>query len=106
MQPIIDKIKAFRDERDWKQFHNPKDLVIALNIETAELLELFLWKDADSANVDKLKEELADVLIYAYLLLDHYELDPDDIIDKKLKKNASKYPIEKSKGVSTKYDEL
>jgi NTP pyrophosphatase (non-canonical NTP hydrolase) len=106
MSSIINEIKAFRDERDWKQFHNPKDLAIALNIESAELLELFLWKDANAANKDKIKEELADIMIYTYLLLDHFKLDSEAIIREKLQSNAIKYPVDKSRGIAKKYDEL
>jgi len=106
MSSIINEIKAFRDERDWKQFHNPKDLAIALNIESAELLELFLWKEASAANKDKITEELADILIYTYLLLDHYKLDSESIIREKLVSNGIKYPVDKSRGIAKKYDEL
>lgn len=106
----IDRITAallkFRDDRDWKQFHNPKDLAIALNIESSELLENFLWKSADEANQDKVKEELADVLAYALLLAKHYNFDIEKIILDKIAKNALKYPAEKAKGSAKKYNEL
>jgi NTP pyrophosphatase (non-canonical NTP hydrolase) len=103
---VIEKVVAFRNERDWEKFHNGKDLAICLNCESSELLELFLWKDADQANKDKLKEELADVLYSAFLLIDKYELDVDGIISEKLRSNAKKYPIEKSRGSNKKYTEL
>jgi NTP pyrophosphatase (non-canonical NTP hydrolase) len=97
---------AFRDERDWAQFHNPKDLALALSIEAAELNELFLWKQSNEVNVEKVKEELADVLAYALLIVDKYNLDVNEIVLNKIKKNAEKYPVDKSKGSSKKYNEL
>ena len=103
---LTEKIIAFRDERDWKQFHNPKDLSIALSIEASELQEVYLWKSSEEAQVDKVKEELADVFTYALLIADHYKLDVSEIVSAKLQRNAEKYPIEKSKGSSKKYDEL
>lgn len=96
----------FRDERDWEQFHNPKDLALALSIEAAELNELFLWKKSEEANVEKVKDELADVLAYALLLADKYNFDINEIVLNKIKKNAEKYPVDKSKGTSKKYNEL
>ncbi len=96
----------FRDERDWKQFHNPKDLAVALSIEAGELLESFLWKDAEDAKIEKVKEELADVLAYALLLGHHYGLDLEEVVREKVKKNGEKYPVEKAKGSATKYNEL
>jgi NTP pyrophosphatase (non-canonical NTP hydrolase) len=103
---LIDKIIEFRDERDWKQFHNSKDLAIAISIESAELLESFLWKDNEGADKDKIKEELADVLMYAFLLANKHNLNIKDIILEKLSRNSSKYPIEKAKGNAKKYNEL
>jgi NTP pyrophosphatase (non-canonical NTP hydrolase) len=103
---LINELKKFRNERDWEQFHNPKDLAIALNIETSELLELFLWKSAEEANKDKLKEELADVFAYAFLLADKLELDVEKIVLEKIAKNNEKYPIDKAKGNANKYNEL
>jgi NTP pyrophosphatase (non-canonical NTP hydrolase) len=96
----------FRNERDWEQFHNPKDLAVALSIEANELLEAFLWKSADEAKEEKVKEELADVLAYAILLGHHYKLDLAQIVIEKVKKNAEKYPVEKAKGSANKYNEL
>lgn len=103
---IIKEIVKFRDERDWEQFHNSKDLALALSIESSELLELFLWKSNEDFKLDKLKEELADVLMYAFLLADKHDLNIHDIILDKIKKNEEKYPVDKSKGKSTKYNEL
>ena len=106
IEKIINSLLKFRNERDWEQFHNPKDLALALNIEAGELLELFLWKSAEEANKDKIKEELADVFAYAFLLADKYELDVKQIVLDKIKINAIKYPIDKSKGTAKKYNEL
>ena len=96
----------FRDERDWKQFHNPKDLATALSIEAGELLEAFLWKGAEEAKIEKVKEELADVLAYAILLGHHYDLDLEQVVREKVIKNGEKYPVERAKGSATKYNEL
>lgn len=106
MKEIIQKLIEFRNERDWEQFHNAKNLAIALNIETAELLELFLWKDPEEANRGKVKEELADIFAYAFLLADKYDFDIKEIILEKMNKNAEKYPIDKAKGSAKKYTEL
>ncbi len=103
---IIDALKQFRNERDWEQFHNPKDLAIALSIEANELLELFLWKNPEDANSEKVKEELADVFAFAFLLADKYQYDVKEIVLSKIRKNAEKYPVDKSKGTAKKYDEL
>ncbi|KQN35798.1 nucleotide pyrophosphohydrolase [Pedobacter sp. Leaf41] len=105
-EEITKALLKFRDERDWAQFHNPKDLALALNIEAAELLELFLWKNAEDANVDKIKEELADVFSYALLLAEKYNLDVKQIILDKIKLNDAKYPVDKAKGTAKKYNEL
>ena len=106
IQDIINALVLFRNERDWQQFHNPKDLALAINIEAGELLECFLWKNADEAKPEKVKEELADIFAFAFLLANKYGFDVKDIVLEKLKKNAEKYPVEKSKGVATKYNEL
>ncbi len=103
---LIKAIRVFSEERDWDQFHNGKDLAIALSIEANELLEAFLWKDVSDVNIEKVKEELADVFNYAFMIADKYNLDVKDIVLTKMKKNAEKYPIEKSKGSSKKYNEL
>lgn len=106
IKEIIKELKKFRDDRVWEQFHNPKDLALALNIEAGELLENYLWKESSEANIDKVKEELADVLSYAFLLADKYNFDVKEIVLDKIKLNSKKYPIDKSKGISTKYNEL
>jgi NTP pyrophosphatase (non-canonical NTP hydrolase) len=103
---IIDALLKFRDDRDWEQFHNSKDLAIAISIEANELLELFLWKDAEAANREKLKGELADILSFALLLAHKEGLDIKEIVLEKIKENAQKYPIDKAKGTAKKYDEL
>jgi len=103
---ITQELIKFRNERDWEQFHNPKDLAIALNIEAAELLELFLWKSHEEANIDNIKEELADVFAYAFLIAEKYNLNVTEIVSDKIKLNAEKYPIDKAKGKSTKYNQL
>lgn len=106
LKEVINEIIAFRDARDWSQFHNAKDLALALSIEAGELNELFLWKDAGSADPEKLKQELADVLMYAILLAENQGLDIIEILSDKLKINAAKYPVEKAKGNANKYDQL
>jgi NTP pyrophosphatase (non-canonical NTP hydrolase) len=106
IKEITNSLVQFRNERDWEQFHNSKDLALALNIEASELLELFLWKSAEEANKDKIKEELADVFAYAFLIAEKYELDVKQIVLDKIKINALKYPIDKSKGTAKKYTEL
>ncbi|PRD46159.1 nucleotide pyrophosphohydrolase [Sphingobacterium haloxyli] len=92
--------------RDWQQFHNSKDLAVALSIETSELQQPFPWKGNEEAHPEKLKEELADVLMYALLLADKHGLDIKQIIDDKIKRNNEKYPVEKAKGTAKKYNEL
>jgi len=105
-EEITQALLKFRNERDWEQFHNPKDLALAVNVEAGELLELFLWKKAEEVNQEKIKEELADVFAYAFLLAEKYQLDVKEIVLQKIKKNGEKYPIEKSKGNAKKYNEL
>ncbi len=106
IKEITEALLKFRDERDWAQFHNPKDLALALNIEAGELLETFLWKSSEQANMDKVKEELADVFAFAFLLAEEYSFDVKQIVLEKIEKNALKYPVAKSKGVAKKYTEL
>ena len=106
IQEITTAISTFNKERDWDQFHNGKDLSIALSIEASELLELFLWKKPEDVSVDRIIEELADVFCYSFQLAEQYNLDVKEIVMKKLAKNAEKYPVEKAKGVATKYNEL
>ena len=106
---IISKLKKFRDERDWSQFHDSKNLATAISIEAAELNELFLWKtirESEEVDVSKIKEELADILSFSFLLAEKHGLDPFDIIAEKIKINAEKYPIEKAKGTAAKYTDL
>lgn len=105
-ESIINRLIKFRDERDWAQFHNAKDLAVALNIESAELLENFLWKDPEEADKDKVKEELADVFAYAFLLANKYDFNVEEIVLEKMQKNAEKYPIDKAKGNAKKYNEF
>ena len=106
---ITEALTRFRDERDWEQFHDSKNLAVAISIEAAELNELFLWKDikeSEEVDKEKLKEELADVFAFAFLLAKKQNLDVKQIILDKIKLNATKYPIDKSKGSSKKYNEL
>jgi NTP pyrophosphatase (non-canonical NTP hydrolase) len=112
MQETIARIRKFRDDRDWKQFHNPKDLAVSICIEAAELLELFQWKTGEESdqfaagNRERVSEELADVAIYLIELADITGIDLAKAIDAKLEKNAQKYPVDKSRGRSTKYTDL
>ena len=112
MQETIARIRKFRDDREWKKFHNPKDLAVSISIEAAELLELFQWKAGEesaayaAANRERVSEEIADVAIYLIELADITGIDLAQAIDAKLEKNAKKYPIDKSRGVSTKYTDL
>lgn len=106
IESLKEQIHDFTVERDWDQFHDGKNLAIALSIEANELLEAFLWKDAEDAKVEKIREELADVFNYAFLMAHRYNLDVKEIILEKLKKNAEKYPVEKAYGSAKKYNEL
>lgn len=106
IQEIIDELIKFRNERDWEQFHNPKDLSLAISIEAGELLEQFLWKEPSQANMGKVKEELADIFAFAFLLADKCNLDVKQILLEKIKMNSEKYPVSKSKGTAKKYNEL
>jgi dCTP diphosphatase len=101
---IMKELREFVAARDWGQFHSPENLAKSVSIEAAELLELFQWKAPEG--LDSLKDELADVLTYCYLLADKYDLDPKDLILEKLEKTKVKYPVEKSRGKSDKYDQL
>ena len=103
---LIDLVRKFRDERDWAQFHNAKDLEAGLSIEGGELLEQFLWKQPQDADPAKVRAELADVLIFAFLLAHEQKSDLKQAIRDKLGENAAKYPVDKAKGRSTKYDQL
>ena len=105
----IRRMLKFRDDRDWRQFHTPKDLAISLTLEAAELLEVFQWSGADLECRDKLeriREELADVLSYCVLMADVCGLDLDEILREKVAKNEAKYPVEKARGRADKYTEL
>ncbi len=102
-------IVSFRDERNWKQYHNPKDLAISISLEAAELLEIFQWSGTNlmvENKREKIEEELADVLIYCELMADVLDIDVGEIITKKLQENRDKYPVEKAYGKSDKYTEL
>ena len=105
MKETMERIKKFRDDRDWQQFHTPSNLAKAISIESGELLEEFLW-DNDNFNLQNVKEELADVMIYCIHMANVLDVKIEDIINMKMDKNEMKYPVEKSKGKSTKYTEL
>lgn len=108
LKEVIDALVAFRDERDWSQFHDSRNLALAISIEASELNELFLWGKDGGDNVDqeKLREELADVFAFSLLLAHKHDLDICEIILEKIKTNAEKYPVEKAKGTATKYTDL
>lgn len=106
---IIDALLKFRDERDWAQFHNTKNLAVAISIEAAELNEIFLWKDneeSENVDIEKIKEELADIFSYAFLLAEKHKLNVKQIVLDKIKQNGEKYPIDKARGSATKYNKL
>ena len=105
MKETMERIKKFRDDRDWQQFHTPSNLAKAISIESGELLEEFLW-DNDNFDLQNVKEELADVMIYCIHMANALDVNIEDIINMKMDKNEMKYPVEKSKGKSTKYTEL
>jgi NTP pyrophosphatase (non-canonical NTP hydrolase) len=106
MKELMREIRQFTEDRDWDQFHNGKDLALALSIEASELNEAFLWKEAKDVKIEKVKEELADVFNYAFLIADKYDLDVREIVMAKLAKNAEKYPVDKARGKSDKYTDL
>lgn len=106
IEELTKAIVDFTQERDWDQFHDGKNLALALSIEAAELNEAFLWKKAEDVKIEKVREELADVINYALLMADKYHLDVKEIVLEKLQKNAEKYPVEKAKGKANKYNEL
>ncbi|MCR5673003.1 MAG: nucleotide pyrophosphohydrolase [Lachnospiraceae bacterium] len=101
----IERIRKFTEERDWDQFHSPSNLAKSIVIEASELLECFQWSDTEF-DIDKVKEELSDVMVYCRNLVDKLGLDEDEIINQKIDKNEAKYPIEKAKGNSKKYCDL
>lgn len=109
MQDIISALVKFRDDRDWGQFHDPRNLALAISLEASELNELFLWKkdsQMESVDKEKVKEELADVFAFSFLLAEKYGFDVKTIVLDKIKKNGEKYPVEKAHGTATKYDKL
>lgn len=106
IEQILNELRRFNQERDWDQFHNGKDLAIAISLEANELLESFLWKSPEDAKPEKIREELADVLNYAFQMADKYKLDIKEIMLDKLKRNAEKYPADKARGTAKKYNEL
>ena len=112
IKALTEEIILFRDERHWAQFHNSKDLAIALSIEASELNEIFLWKKpeevefAEQNDKEKIADELADILVYALMFAHRNNLNVEDIILNKMKKNGEKYPVEKARGSAAKYDRL
>ena len=109
MEEVIKALIKFRDERDWEQFHDSKNLAVAISIEAAELNELFLWKDlkqSEEVDKEKIKEELADILAFSFLLANRHGFDVKQIVLDKIKKNGEKYPVDKAKGSAKKYNEL
>jgi len=106
LQELIQKLLKFRDDRNWAQFHNAKDLALALSIECAELNELFLWKSAPEADRERVKEELAYIFCFALLLAEKYDFDIAEIVSAKIELNSLKYPVEKSKDTAKKYNDL
>ena len=114
LDDLTSRLIAFRDERDWKQFHSLKDLILSLNLEAAELLELTQWKNAEDFEVQvaesvmktRLEEECADVLLYLLLIAERAGIDLAAVADRKIDANGVKYPVEKARGVARKYDEL
>lgn len=106
LEELRKAVVTFTQERDWDQFHNGKDLALALSIEAAELNEAFLWKKPEDVNLEKVKEELADIVNYAILIADKYNLDIKQIVLDKIKRNAEKYPVSKAYGSAKKYNEL
>ena len=108
-QETIDMVLKFRDDRNWRQFHNPKDLAISVSLEASELLEIFQWSADDlvcAEKTEKIKEELADVVNYCILMADACGLDLDEIVQAKVKRNSEKYPVELAYGSKEKYTEL
>ena len=100
----IDRIRRFTEDRDWDQFHTPANLAKSISIEANELLECYQW--SEDADLEHVREELADVIVYCQNLLDKLELDVDEIVNSKMAKNEAKYPVEKARGSAAKYDRL
>lgn len=106
VQKIIQALRKFNDERDWSQFHDTKNVALAISIEASELNEVFLWKNPSDIDNEKIKEELADVFLYSFLMADKCGLNVEQICMDKIKRNNEKYPVAKSKGKNLKYTEL
>ena len=109
LEDLISRINSFRDDRDWRQFHNPKDLALSVVLEASELLELFQWRSAEQVVESRsqgLRDEIADVLIYTLMLADDLGCDPADLVRDKLRLNAQKYPVDRSRGTNVKYSDL
>jgi NTP pyrophosphatase (non-canonical NTP hydrolase) len=106
LNELTDLVVKFRNERDWQQFHNAKDLALAISIEASELNELFLWKKAEEADAARIREELADIFTFALLLAHEQKIDISEIVRNKLEVSAKKYPVDKAKGNAKKYNEL
>lgn len=104
LEKLLKRIDKFNKDRDWDQFHSPVNLAKSISIEASELLECYQW--SDNANIEEVKEELADVMNYCLQMAISLNIDPIDIINEKMDKNEKKYPVEKAKGVSTKYNKL
>ncbi|AUD65810.1 nucleotide pyrophosphohydrolase [Tenericutes bacterium MZ-XQ] len=105
MKDIIDKLIKFRDDRNWKQFHTPENIAKSIVLEAAELLENFQWKN-DSADIENIKDEIADIMTYCLYMCETYELDMKTIINEKIMKNEKKYPVDKAFGKADKYNKL
>jgi len=106
MDDALKKLLSFRDEREWSQFHNPKDLALAISIEANELLAEFLWKNHEDADPEKVKKEVADVMTFCLFMCDKFGWEPEQIILEKLEENKKKYPVNKAKGNAKKYTDL
>lgn len=106
MKEILTRLKKFRDERNWKQFHTPENIANGIIIEAAELLENYQWMGFQEPNIENIKEEIADISIYLLLLADHYQFDLKEIMNEKITKNEAKYPVEKAYGTANKYNKL
>ena len=104
-QDTIDRIRKFTEDRDWEQFHSPANLAKSISIEASELLECFQWSDTDY-DLEHVKEELADVIVYCQDLLDRLGLDVDEIVNAKMALNERKYPVDRARGNAAKYDQL